>query len=165
MQKIYVIVVAFLILAFINDDVVAQQQVYKCKNTKGKIEFSDSPCQGASVSERIQIQSNSVDYSGSREYQLRRENKQLKEQLHEQQRSSVFDGRAPQRTQPDLQAERIDSFACEKAKRDYEVTASSRANDSALVESRRSIMYGACGMREPDKNTINVETRINNFVR
>ncbi len=72
---------------------------------------------------------------------------------------------APQRTQPDLQSQRIDGIACEKAKRDYEVTASSTANSRAIVRSKRSMMYGTCGMKEPDENTVNIDTRVNTFIR
>jgi len=166
MRKIYVMSVVLFVFAFASNNVLAQKPVYKCKGATGKIEFTDSPCQGANeVEKKIYIQTNSIDFSGSREYQLRKENEQLRGQLVEQQRKPASDGRAPQRTEPDLQAERIDSVACERAKRDYEVTASSKFNSNTVVESKRSIMYGTCGMREPDKTTVNVETNIKNIVR
>lgn len=157
--------VAILVLVFPYSNVTAQQQIFKCKNPAGKIEFSDYPCQSSSAGGRIIVQQNTLDFSGSRETQLRRENEQLKQQLRDQQKTATSNDTAPQRTQPDLQAQRIDSIACERAKRDYEVTASSTANSHAVVDSKRSIMYGTCGMKEPDRNTINVDTRINNFVR
>jgi len=117
---------------------------------------------GSRFRQRSQIP---LDFSAGRELQLRRENEQLKEQLRDQQRSAPSNGIAPQRTQPDLQTQRIDSIACERAKRDYEVTASSTANSRAIVQSKRSMMYGTCGMKEPDQNTINLVTKVNSFVR
>ena len=143
----------------------AQQHVYKCQSATGKYEFSDAPCNGARTSEKLQTQGNSLDFSGSRESQLRRENEQLKEQLREQQKRENSVGSAPRRTQPDLQAERVDTIACERAKRDYEVTANSNYNSTRIVDAKRSMMYGTCGMREPDSKTINVDTRINTYVR
>jgi len=145
--------------------VTAQQQVFKCKNAAGTIEFSDYPCGGGRTGGKISVQENSLDFSAGRDSQLRMENKQLKKQLRDQQRNATSNGIAPQRTESDLQAQRIDSIACERAKRDYEVTASSKANSHAIVQSKKSMMYGTCGMKEPDQNTINIDTRVNNFVR
>jgi hypothetical protein len=157
---------AYIVLALFSLNNAAAQHVYKCQNAAGKIEFSDAPCQADRRGERVQLRENSLDSSGSREYMLRKENEQLKEQLKNQQHAvPPYGGMAPQRTQPDLQAERIDALACEKAKRDYEVTASSSANSRAIVEAKRSMMYGACGMREPDRSTITIENRINNTIR
>lgn len=157
---------AWLVLALFSLNNAAAQHVYKCQNATGKIEFSDAPCQADRKGERIQLRENSLDSAGSREYLLRKENEQLKEQLKNQQQAAPpYGGMAPQRTQPDLQAERIDAIACERAKRDYEVTASSSVNSRAIVEAKRSMMYGACGMREPDRNTITIENRINNTIR
>lgn len=143
----------------------AQQHVYKCQSAAGKYEFSDAPCNGARTSEKLQTQGNSLDFSGSRESQLRRENEQLREQMRDQQKGATSAGSAPRRTQPDLQAERVDTIACERAKRDYEVTANSNYNNTPIVDAKRSMMYGTCGMREPDSKTINVDTRINTYVR
>lgn len=147
------------------EHVNAQQRVYKCQSQAGKFEFSDAPCVGAGTSEKVQAQGNSLDFSSIRELQLRRENERLKEQLRDQQKGADASGLAPQRTQPDLQAERVDTVACERAKRDYEVTANSNFNSSRIVEAKRSMMYGTCGMREPASNTINVDTRVNTYVR
>lgn len=165
MIKMHSVAAALLALSFANSDVAAQQQVFKCKDAKGKIEFTDYPCGGSRTGGQIQVQVNSIDFSAGRELQLRTENEQLKEQLRDRQRSAPTNGIAPQRTQPDLQTERIDTIACERAKRDYEVTASSTANSRAIVQSKRSMMYGTCGMKEPDQNTINIDTRFNSFVR
>lgn len=165
MIKMRSVAAVILALAFASSDVTAQQQVFKCKDANGKIEFTDYPCGSSRTGGQIPVQVNSIDFSAGRELQLRRENEQLKEQLRDQQRNAPTNGTAPQRTQPDLQAQRIDTIACERAKRDYEVTASSTANSRAIVQSKRSMMYGTCGMKEPDQNTVIVDTRVNNFVR
>ena len=153
-----------LLMAF-SGSASAQQFVYKCQNDAGKLEFSDAPCNKARTSEKLQPKGNSLDFSGSREFQLRRENEQLRDQLRDQHNRTTTTGSAPQRTPPDLQADRIDTIACERAKRDYEVTANSNSNSERIVEAKRSMMYGTCGMREPDKKTINVDTRVNTYVR
>lgn len=163
MTGIFATTAVILAIAFASGGDVAAQNVFKCFNTAGKIEFSDAPCQGAGTGARIQAQGNSIDSSGSREYQLRFENEQLKERLLDQERRATA-SKGP-RTQQDLQAERVDSFACEKAKRDYEVTASSNSNSLSIVQAKRSMMFGTCGMREPDNNSVNIDTRVNNFVR
>lgn len=166
MKAVFVVNAACLLLTLFSLANAAAQHVYKCKNVTGKIEFSDGPCQADRIGEKVPLRENSLDSSGSREYMLRKENEQLKEQLKNQQQAAPpYTGVAPQRTQPDLQAERIDTLACERAKRDYEVTASSTANSRAIVEAKRSAMYGVCGMREPDRNTITIENRINNTIR
>ena len=82
MRKIDGICLALFVFTFWNSNVLAQKPVYKCKGATGKIQFPDSPCQGANeIEKKIYIQSNTVDFSGSREYQLRRENEQLRDQL------------------------------------------------------------------------------------
>ncbi len=167
MQAVFSVNVACFALALLCGGDVAAQQIYKCKTSTGKIEFSDAPCQTAHSSEKILVQGNTLDSSGNRELLLRKENEELKEQLRNQQQKAVTSsgGMASQRTQPDFQAERIDTFACEKAKRDYEVTASSTANSQTIVDAKRSVMFGTCGMREPDKNTTTINNRINNTIR
>ncbi len=135
------------------------QTHYKCQNSAGKVEFSDAPCSADLSQGRVRARANSLDSSGNRELMLRQENERLKEQLREQEKKTTASG-APQRTQSDLQAERIDQFACEKAKRDYEVTASSKFNSVEIIEAKRSMMYGTCGMREPNRTSTTVNTRI-----
>jgi hypothetical protein len=160
MRAIFAVNMASLFLGIVFCGGAGAQQVFKCQNASGTIEFSDKRCTGAHTSTQIKARTNSMDSSGSRELLLRQENEQLREQLKEQQKNVSLGATAPQRTQPDLQADRIDGFACEKAKRDYEITASSTSNSWTVVEAKRSIMYGTCGMREPDKNTTNVNNRI-----
>lgn len=163
MTGIFSTTAAFLIAVLLSSGNASAQQVFKCLNSVGKVEFSDVPCQGARTGGRVEAQGNSIDSSGSRELQLRFENERLKEQLREQERRAA--SAKGSRTQQDLQAERVDSFACEKAKRDYEVTANSNSSNASIVQAKRSMMYGACGMREPDNKIVNVETRVNNVVR
>ena len=144
---------------------IGAQQIFKCKNAAGNFEFTDAPCSGTGA--QIRARTNSIDSSGSRELLLRQENERLKEQLQQQKIMSPSNtNTAPQRTQPDLQSERIDAIACERAKRDYEVTANASSNSDkpAIVEAKRSMMYGTCGMREPNKNTTNVNVDVNNRI-
>ena len=156
MNSIFAFRVASLLLgiSFSNG---AGAQIFRCQNAMGKIEFSDAPCSSAHTKSEIRARPNTLDSSGSRELLLRQENEKLREQLTQQQ-NTISRSTAPQRTQPDLQSERIDTIACERAKRDYEITANASSNSDkpAIVEAKRSMMYGTCGMREPNKNTTNV---------
>lgn len=136
------------------------QTLYKCKSPSGSVQFTDAPCAGGG--EQIKARVGALDMSGSRELSLRQENERLREQLQQQQSAQATSAKgSQQRTQSDLQADRIDSFACEKAKRDYEVTSNSRSNSQEIIEAKRSMMYGTCGIREPDRNTIVIDNRIN----
>ncbi len=51
---------------------------------------------------------------------------------------------------------RSDTSACRSARRDVEVAATSVENNKALIRTRQSAMYVACGVREPDKQITNV---------
>lgn len=141
---------------------VAAQQVYRCKNASGSLEFSDAPCSSGRTGDKISVQPNTLDSSATREHLLRQENERLKEQLRLQESSMRQSApvTAPQRSQGDLQAERIDTIECTRARRDYEVTASSSGNSRAIVEAKKSAMYGVCGMREPNQTNVNVNNRI-----
>ncbi len=161
MTGIFATTAAVLVVVLMSGGDVAAQSVFKCLNAAGKIEFSDAPCQGARTGARVQAQGNSIDSSGSRELQLRFENEQLKERLLDQERRAGA-SKGP-RTQQDLQAERVDSFVCEKAKRDYEVTANSNSSNPSIVQAKRSMMFGTCGMRGPDSNSFDVNTRVINI--
>lgn len=131
----------------------ANAQVFKCKSATGKVEFSDAGCDGVKSTEKLNIYSgtNSVDASSSRELLLRKENEELKSRLQEQRQIT---NTAPQRTQADLQADRIDTYVCERARRDYRVSSSSTSNNANYLESLRIAMYGACGMHEPNRTTV-----------
>jgi hypothetical protein len=149
---------ALSLLIFFAVSVVSQggaaQVVYKCSNPAGKIEFSDAPCPVGLVKERVQVRDNTMDMSGTREQILLKENEQLRKQLKSQEAARAVSEAAPRRTQADLQAERLDTAACQTAKRDYEVIASSKGNSEEIVNSKRSAMFAQCGMQEPAKQTI-----------
>lgn len=153
------------LLLGVSFSISAGAQIFKCQNSIGKIEFSDAPCSSSHTKSEIRALPNTLNSSGSRELLLRQENEKLREQLT-QQKNTVASSTAPQRTQPDLQSERIDTIACERAKRDYEITANSNSNSGkpAIVEAKRSMMYGVCGMREPNKNTTNINVDVNNRI-
>lgn len=141
-----------------------QARVFRCEEASGAIRFSDVPCARGEAEAEYAVKPNTVDTSGAREQILKRQVQSLQEQLQQQQQQQQASQPAViGRTQPDLQAERIDTAACEQATRAYEIEAGSMLSDKASVEMKRAAMYGACGMREPDKVEINVNN--NNFDR
>lgn len=133
------------------------QEVYRCKAPDGRILFSDSPCSSASKVERLVVIPNSLDHAGAREQQLLIENQRLKEQLRVQQQSQSVPS---QPVAAPSGPERIDSFECRKARRDYEVTANSSSNGKRVIEAKRAAMYGICGMREPDRTDIRIRNEV-----
>lgn len=50
----------------------------------------------------------------------------------------------------------VDRAACERAKRDYELAASSVTMTKAQREARLQTMYVACGIQPPNRTSINV---------
>jgi hypothetical protein len=96
---------AFFVLALSNS--AESQQMFRCKSPSGKVEFTDAPCTVGHASEALNIRNNAnvLDGSGSRELVLRKENQELKDRLN------------AQKTQSDLQSERIDTIACESTSR------------------------------------------------
>ena len=129
------------------------QAMYKCTDARGVSSFSDRPCESNTKAETFRPQSNSLDTTGQREQTLLRENQQLRERLQQQ------DVRQPQAkaagsTEADLQKELIGSEECLAAKRSYEIAAGSIKPVQSVVQARSSVMYGACGMREPDNTVI-----------
>lgn len=138
---------------------LAAQQVYKCVTPSGGLRYADAPCAPAESARTIVLVANTLDTAVARESALQQENERLREQLRSAQAGAVpADPAAVTATSTvaapadadAVLAQRIDSVACQRAKRDYEVTASSTANTKAIIEAKRSMMYGACGMREPD---------------
>lgn len=160
MRAVYSIhLTALLLLALFQGGPVAAQQVYKCTHADGKVAYAGEPCVAARSSERILIQHNTLDASALRDYAVRQENEQLKAQLKNQQDAMLLASLATPsqaRTPTDEGAVRASVRDCDKAKRDYEVTASSTANSEAIVEAKRSIMFGTCGLREPDKRSTTI---------
>lgn len=133
----------------------AQARVFRCVDDQtGKITFSDKACtDGASGDARI-VRGNTIDASGSREQALRRDLMQMQQRVDrlEARRET---GSQFGRTQADLQAERADSRACERAKRSLDIEVNSMRSTPESVSAKRASMRSACGMREPDNIQIN----------
>lgn len=135
----------------------ANAQVFKCVDAAtGKLAYSDTPCKKGSTGGVERIQNNTIDSSGSREQALRRELQEMQRRMDslENKRDQPTYGR----TESDLQAERADSRECEQAKRSYDIEAGSMTRSRSTVAAKESAMRSACGMREPDRTTINVYT-------
>ena len=125
-------------------------EVFKCTNPSGKVEFTDAPCGSKQKSAVVDARPNSLDNSAVREQLLRIENRSLQEKLAAAQPASATSLQG----QPDFA--RSDTPACRSAKRDVEAAATSVENNKALIRARQSAMYVACGVREPDKQTTNI---------
>jgi hypothetical protein len=119
------------------------QTVYRCQSPSGQVLFSDEPCPAGSRVERVNVQPNSIDTSGDR---TRSWSSAPPAPVAAPSRETVRSDAADAAT-----GDRSQSFACRQAQRDYEVTASSTGNPPALIEAKRSAMFAACGLREPDR--------------
>lgn len=133
----------------------AHAQVYKCREDgTGKVTYSDAPCHGRHSGQYLDLKDNTLDTSGSREQAMRSQMRDMQGQIDRLERRGT-----PQqpvgRTQADLQAERADSTACERARRSLEIEAGSMTRNKATVESKEAAMRSACGLREPDRVEIN----------
>jgi hypothetical protein len=130
------------------------QSVYKCMSPSGKVLYADAPCAKPDVSSTVSVQPNALGAAEYGDRLLRQEIDTLRAQL----RAARQSGAAPQAAATPVDTIvhagpaplAIDGVACTRAKRDYEVTASSSANTRAIIDAKRSMMYGACGLREPD---------------
>lgn len=137
---------------------LASAEVYRCTNSAGKTEFSDAPCPRGSASKSLDIRPNVVDTSDFREQSLRAENQALRNQLATRQADAATapaTANSGSANSPD--ASRIDSAACRTAKHDLEITASSIVKNPAMFRAREAAMYGACGLREPDRTNITIK--------
>lgn len=135
---------------------LASAEVYRCTNSAGKTEFSDAPCPRGSASKSLDIRPNVVDTSDFREQSLKAENQELRNQLATRQAdAATATANSGSTTPPD--ASRIDSAACRTAKHDLEITASSIVKNPAMFRAREAAMYGACGLREPDRTNITIK--------
>ncbi|MCX7276105.1 MAG: DUF4124 domain-containing protein [Burkholderiales bacterium] len=128
-------------------------EVYRCQGATGKVEFSDVPCPTGAASTTLTVRPNVLNSAEGREQALRADNQRLAQQLEAEQRKNQAASQSG-KTQPDLQAAQQNSLECRRAKRDYEVSASSIQPNKGQVSALASAMYGACGLREPDR-TIN----------
>lgn len=126
------------------------QTVFRCIEDKtGKISYSNVPCHGANSGREISVRENSLDTSGAREQALRRELNDLRSRVQAMEQAPAA---------PAPVANRMDSEECRQARRSYDIEAGSMTRTKSTVEAKRSAMYGACGMREPDRVEItNIE--------
>lgn len=125
-------------------------EVHKFMNASGQVEFTDAPCGAEQTSAMVDVRPNTLDNSAVREQLLKIENKSLHGRLAERR---ALPGTS---LQEGVDASRADSSACRTAKRDLEVAATSIEMNRALIQARRTAMYSECGLREPDKQTTNV---------
>ncbi len=142
----------------------AQGQVLKCVGPKGQVEFSNQSCQKGWTRQELAIKENTVSQSGAREQALLLENERLKAQLEQAKTAPTSAATASASagaqtlTEADLAAQRLKSPACEDAARRYEIAAGSIAPVADLIAARRSAMFAACGIREPD--SVSVKTNV-----
>lgn len=146
---------ALLLAALLATAGPASAQVYKCTNAAGKVEFSDAPCTNASRAEVMAPRDNTLDTSKARESAMRERMNELQQRMEEMERRQQSESAQRGRTDADVLAERIDSEACERAKRSLDLEASSLKKNKDAIAAKRSAMYGACGMKEPDVTNIN----------
>lgn len=129
---------------------VQAAEVFKCTAASGKVEFTDAPCGTSQKSAVIEARPNSLDNSAVREQLLKIENRSLQEKVAATQPVPA----TPLQGQTEFA--RSDTAACRSAKRDVEVAATSIEDNKALIRTRQSAMYVACGVREPDKQITNI---------
>ena len=139
----------------------ASAQIYRCVDpANGHTSFTDQPCPPGQTAAEIAVpEPNTVDSSGAREQALLREMEALRERVRAAEEARV------QRSEADLQAERVDSFACSQAQRAYELEAGALKQNEAAIEAKRAAMYGACGLREPDRVEIEQKVIVPRTVR
>jgi hypothetical protein len=126
---------------------VSAQTYFKCTNASGRVELSNTACADNSRGEPMQIRSNSMDYSASREGALKQENESLRSQLANAERDQA--GQAG-RNQQGQQSDKSRSLECKQAQRSYESETSSLQPKKAQIQALRSAMFIACGTQEPE---------------
>lgn len=140
----------------------ASAQIYRCVDpADGHTSFTDQPCALGHTGTAIPVpEPNIVDTSGSREQILLREMEAMRERLR------AAEAAQSQGSVADHQAERIDSFSCAQAQRAYEMAAGALKENDAAIEAKRAAMYGACGLREPDRvEVIQQEVIVPRYIR
>lgn len=133
----------------------SQAQVYRCVSAAGKVEYADAPCEKGARGTVVDVRPNVIESASLREQVLRLENERLKEQM----RNPPAAASAPVAAATAALAVPVDPVACRQARRDYEVTASSTSNTKELIRAKESAMYSACGLREPDRQSIEVNVQ------
>jgi hypothetical protein len=125
------------------------QQVYRCEQPDGRVAYSDAPCPRSARQAQVDVAPNTVDTSADREVMLRQENERLREQLRREQAAASRP--APVVVQNAVPADRVHTPECRKAQEAYETSASSISNTEAFIDAKRSAMFAACGLAEPDR--------------
>lgn len=134
-----------------------EAQVFRCTNSLGKVEYTDAPCTGG-AGRTVTVNQNVLPAQDVREKILKDENERLRAELEAARARKLFEDPATVgRTQADLQAEKSNSIECTRAKRSYEVAASSIQTDRN-TDAEELAMYSACGMKPPDKTVVNITT-------
>ena len=118
-------------------------EVVKCTTADGKVEYTDGVC-ASGIGRAISVNQNTLASSAVRELASKDETEQ-RTQLHSEAGAPILG-----RTESDLAAEKAGTVECARAKRNYEVAASSiqRNRNTAADE---LAMYSACGIKPPDK--------------
>lgn len=137
------------------------QHATKCTSVSGKVQYTDAPCAKSESASKVSIRPNALGTVDPRPNLLSHDAAPVEGQRRIAHQDAVLPPSVAQATVADEPSlARVDSLACQRAKRDYEVTASSSANTRAIIDAKRSMMYGACGQREPDVNqTIVIQRR------
>lgn len=130
---------------------VEAAEVFKCTTASGKVEFTDAPCGAKQTSAVVDARPNSLDNSAVREQLLKIENQSLRDKL------SAIQPAPATSMQRQTDFARSDTPECRSARRDVEAAATSVENNRALIRARQSAMYIACGVREPDRQTTNID--------
>lgn len=147
----------------------SQGQILKCLGPKGQVEFSNQSCQTDWARQELALKENTVSHSGAREQTLLLENQRLKEQLQKAQGATPASSAAGPTnaagdtrplTESDLQAQRLKAPACEDAARRYEIAAGSIAPIKEVIAARRSAMFAACGIAEPESVIVNTQVQV-----
>lgn len=122
-------------------------------------EYTDAPCTGAS-GRAVSVHQDVLSSQDLRDKILKDENQRLRSELEAAKaKGGAASQAASGRTQADLQAEKGNSIECTRAKRNFEVAASSIQVDRN-TDADELAMYSACGMKPPDKTVVNVTTVI-----
>jgi len=157
---------------------LAHAQIYRCEEMNGQVSYSDRPCVAARRQIVTDIPtshpvatSNEAALSRDLDAAVRRAiasgNLTHAEQLAttSQRRAWIQEAKslnqnAPSivgnrpvvgRTEADLAAEKGGASECENARRNYEVEASAFKQGQGSLDARRTMMYAACGIKEPTR--------------
>lgn len=131
-------------------------EVFRCTHAAGKVEYTDAPCVG-SVGRSVPVQQNVLPAQAVPDRALKDENERLRGELELAKARVGPMPPAAGRSEADLQAEKGTSLECTRAKRSYEVAASSIQTDRN-TDADELAVYSACGIRPPDKTVLQVTT-------